>query len=129
MGPGRKPRRPVFSERGSNNWGLKLTSSSVLDQLANLHFHFTSVPRCTPSGVEVQRNTDGDTPSTSVSAVVQNLGVFVNMMILINESGARWLSGRASDSGARGPGVRTPRPPYSVLEQDTLRFPKYWYFE
>ena len=34
-----------------------------IDQLANLHFHFTSVPRCTP-GVEVQRNTDGDTPST-----------------------------------------------------------------
>ena len=34
-----------------------------LDQLANLHFHFTSVPRCTPitDGVEVQRNTDGDT--------------------------------------------------------------------
>ena len=41
----------------------------VLDQLANLHFHFTSVPRCTPMGVEVQRNTDGDTPSMIVYLV------------------------------------------------------------
>ena len=42
----------------------------VVDQLANLHFHFTSVPRCTPMTVEVQRNTDGDTPSSNVVVVV-----------------------------------------------------------
>ena len=36
--------------------------------------------------------------------------------------GARWLSGRVSDSGARGPGsgVRDLPPPCCVLEQDTL---------
>ena len=36
------------------------------------------------------------------------------------------LSSRASDRLERGSRVRTPRPPYSVLEQDFLRFPKYW---
>ena len=42
------------------------TSAQQLDQLANLHFHYTSVPRYThmTCGMEVQRNTDGDTPST-----------------------------------------------------------------
>ena len=25
-----------------------ITTGKLLDQLANLHFHFTSVPRCTP---------------------------------------------------------------------------------
>ena len=28
-------------------------------------FRYTSVPRCTPVSVEVQRNTDGDTPSNA----------------------------------------------------------------
>ena len=35
-----------------------------------------------------------------------------------NSRGARWLSGRVSDSGARGPGFETYR--RRVLEQDTL---------
>ena len=39
--------------------------------------------------------------------------------------GSRWLNGRASDSGAKGPGFKNPRLPYIVLEQDTCRFPKY----
>ena len=61
------------------NWGFTIADKlalSSLDQLANLHFHFTSVPRCTPMscggscGVEVQRNTDGDTPSISSPADV-----------------------------------------------------------
>ena len=34
--------------------------------------------------------------------------------------GARWLSGRVSDSGARGPGFLDLPPPCCVLEQDTL---------
>ena len=34
--------------------------------------------------------------------------------------GARWLSGRVSDSGARGWGVRNLPPQCCVLEQDTL---------
>ena len=34
--------------------------------------------------------------------------------------GARWLSGRASDSGARGRGVRNLPPSCCILEQDTL---------
>ena len=34
--------------------------------------------------------------------------------------GARWLSGRASDSGAREGGVRNLLPPSFVLEQETL---------
>ena len=38
---------------------------------------------------------------------------------------ARWLSGRVSDSGERSR-VRTPGPPCSVLEKDTLSSPKYW---
>ena len=37
----------------------------------------------------------------------------------MRKMGARWLSGRVSDSGARGPGSRLP-PPCCVLEQDTL---------
>ena len=34
--------------------------------------------------------------------------------------GARWLSGRVSDYGARGRGFETYRPQCCVLEQDTL---------
>ena len=34
--------------------------------------------------------------------------------------GVWWLSVRASDSGARGRGVRNLPPPFCVLEQDTL---------
>ena len=41
---------------------------------------------------------------------------------------ARWLSGRASDSGARGPGFESHNrsPLCSILEQDTLSSPNYW---
>ena len=39
---------------------------------------------------------------------------------LKRQKGARWLSGRASDSGASGRGVRNLPPPCCVLEQDTL---------
>ena len=47
---------------------LYVNGGGSIDQPANLHFHFTSVPRCTP--VEVQRNTDGDTPSSgSITSV------------------------------------------------------------
>ena len=42
------------------------------------------------------------------------------------EWGARWLSGRASYSGARGRGVRNLPRPSCVLEQDTLLPEKYW---
>ena len=43
--------------------------------------------------------------------------------LLICYRGPRWLRCRDSDSGARGPGFE----PYDrrVIEQDTLRFPKY----
>ena len=37
-----------------------------------------------------------------------------------NNRGEGWLSGRVSDSGARGRGVRNLPPPCCVLEQDTL---------
>ena len=59
--------RPRHTKDGKNGTG------SSLDQLANLYFHFTSVPRCTP--VEVQRNTDGDTPSSSSLADARNIRV------------------------------------------------------
>ena len=39
----------------------RLSGCGELDQLANLHFRYTSVPRYTPM---VQRNADGDTPSS-----------------------------------------------------------------
>ena len=34
MGPGRKPRRPVFSERGS--YGFRQVSSAVINAFANI---------------------------------------------------------------------------------------------
>ena len=37
-----------------------------------------------------------------------------------SQRGARWLSGIASDSGARSREVRNLPPPCCVLEQDTL---------
>ena len=41
-----------------------------VDQLANLHFRYTSVTHYTPTtGVEVQRNSDGDTPSSTEDTI------------------------------------------------------------
>ena len=42
------------------------------------------------------------------------------LMAKFDLRGARWLIGRASDSGARGWGVRNLPQPCCVLEQDTL---------
>ena len=50
---------------------IRSTESKQVDQLANLHFRFTSVTRCIPMTVEVQRNTDGDTPSTKQAAIME----------------------------------------------------------
>ena len=66
-----------FFKGRSGREGMTVVSVLLgVDQLANLHFHFTSVPRCTPmtSGVEVQRNTDGDTPSMLGAAVEVGVG-------------------------------------------------------
>ena len=42
-----KPREQVAQDR--TKWRCLINKgASQLDQLANLHFHFTSVPRCTP---------------------------------------------------------------------------------
>ena len=46
--------------------------------------------------------------------------VWTNSVDPDQTGGARWLSGRVSDSGARGPGFETYRRRVGPLEQDTL---------
>ena len=66
------------------------------------------------------------TPFSHLQQISMNLilGVWVNYLISLHyEIGARWLSGRVSDSGARGPGFETYRRRVVSLSK-TLYSPK-----
>ena len=54
--------------------------------------------------------------------VVNNVGSSLVLQLVWGRGGSV-VELRTPDKGDR---VRTPRPPYRVLEQDTLRFPKFW---
>ena len=51
------------------------------------------------------------------------INIFGTLQLAFNERGARWLSGRVSDSGARGPGFETYRRRVVSLSK-TLYSPK-----
>ena len=56
---------------------IGVSVSLCIDQLANLHFHFTSVPRCTPmTWCGGTTNTDRDTPSSLCIHVIYTLELY-----------------------------------------------------
>ena len=61
----------LVTSRNNKLRGIQFGATYMeVDQLANLHFRFTSVPRYTPmTGVEVKRNSDGDTPSSTEDTI------------------------------------------------------------